>query len=294
MPAVSVVIPVFNGAAFVTRAIQSVLGQTLTDLELIVVDDGSTDDTAAVVRAIKDSRLQYVYQPNQGPSVARNNGIRRAIGDWIAFLDSDDYWLPTKLEAQLARAREVPAAGIVYCAAKYLDPAGNIINDLPAIVEGSVLPEMLLDNCVSGGTSSAALRRDVLDAIGPFDERMSCCEDWDLWVRAAHATQYAKVDEPLVCVINRPGSLNKRARDVRDVSVRMLEEAFRTYAAPHAHLRRRALWNVYRSAANTYQDHHEYGKALRNIIRAITYRPHFLPSYWTLFRFVTAPLTHRG
>jgi len=294
VPTVSVIIPVFNGVTFVTRAIESVLHQTVVDLELIVVDDGSTDETASLVQAIKDPRLRYLHQQNQGPSVARNNGIRVATGEWIAFLDSDDYWLPTKLAAQLDRARQMPDAGLIYCGASYLDPAGNLIDDMPALVEGHVLPELLLNNCVSGGTSSAALRRDLLDAIGPFDESMSCCEDWDLWLRAANATPYAKVDERLVCVINRPGSLNKRARDVRDVSVRMLESAFRTYAAKHANLRRRALWNVYRSAGNTYLDNKEYAKATRNILRAITYRPQFLPTYWTLFRFLTAPLMNRG
>src|SRR5215208_2138895 len=119
---------------------------------------------------------------------------------------------------------------------------------------------------------------------------MSCCEDWELWIRAASVTRIARVEERLVRVINRPGSLNKRARDVRDVSVHMLERAFATYGAPYRYLRRRALWNVYRSAALTYRDHGEYSKALRNIIRAIAYRPHFLQTYWSLFRIVTGSL----
>jgi glycosyltransferase involved in cell wall biosynthesis len=285
--------PVYNGAAFVSRAIESVLGQTVSDLELIVVDDGSTDDTRAVVTEITDARLRYIHQQNRGPSVARNNGIRAASAEWIAFLDSDDYWLPTKLEAQLARANEVPDAGVIYCGAKYLDPSGNFIADLHAVVEGAIVPKLLLDNCISGGTSSAALKRDVFAAIGLFDESMSCCEDWDLWLRAANATRVAKVVEPLVCVVNRPGSLNKRARDVRNVSIHMLEQAFKTYAAPYAHLRKRALWNVYRSAAVTYREHGEYLKAVKNIVQAISYRPHFLPTYWSLFRIATSPLLAR-
>src|SRR6478672_2666674 len=140
MTRVSVIMPVYNGAAFVSRAIDSVLRQTVRDLELIVVDDGSTDDTREVVTAITDSRLRYIHQQNRGPSVARNNGIRAASAEWIAFLDSDDYWLPTKLEAQLARAREVPDAGVIYCGAKYLDPSGNFIADLRAVVEGAIVP----------------------------------------------------------------------------------------------------------------------------------------------------------
>ena len=293
MPRVSVVMPVYNGATFVSRAIESVLHQTMPDFELIVVDDGSTDDTRGVVTAITDKRLRYIHQQNKGPSVARNNGIRAATAEWIAFLDSDDYWLPNKLEAQLARARDVPDAGLIYCGATYRDPSGGFIAELPAVVEGAVVPDLILDNCISGGTSSAAIRRDVFDAIGLFDESMSCCEDWDLWLRAANATRVAKVVEPLVGVVNRPGSLNKRARDVRDVSIHMLEQAFKSYAAPYAHLRRRALWNVYRSAAITCRDLGEYGKAIKNILRAISYRPHFLPTYWSLFRIASGSLNAR-
>jgi glycosyltransferase involved in cell wall biosynthesis len=289
----SVVIPVFNGANFVARAIESVLGQTLEDFELIVVDDGSTDSTSEVVKSFSDPRLRYLRQRNQGPSVARNTGIRASTAEWIGFLDGDDYWLPTKLEAQLERARLQPDAGLVYAAGIYCTPEGATIADMPATVEGELLGELLLDNCLAGSTSSAIVRRDVFDRIGLFDETMSCCEDWELWLRVATVTKIARVEERLVRIVNRPGSLNKRARDVRNVSLHMLDHAFKTYAASYTRLRRRALWNVYRSAAMTYRDHHEYGKALNNILLAIAQRPHFLPTYWSLYRIATSPLIER-
>jgi hypothetical protein len=294
VPQVSVVIPVYNAATFVPKAIDSVLRQTMGDLELVVVDDGSTDDTPAAVQAISDPRMRYIRQKNQGPSVARNTGIRATTGPWVAFLDGDDYWLPTKLEAQLAKAQANPQAGLVYSGGTYRDVSGAMIADMPATVEGDVLPELLLDNCLAGSTSSAMVRRDVLDKIGLFDESMSCCEDWELWLRVATVTKIAKVDERLACIVNRPGSLNKRARDVRNVSVEMLKTAFATYGASHSHLRRRALWNVYRSSAMTYQTHGEHANATRDILRAISYCPHILPTYWSLFRIVTAPLTSRS
>jgi len=294
VPEVSVVIPVFNGATFVSRAIESVLRQTLPDLELVVVDDGSTDETPSVVQAFTDPRIRYIRQTNQGPSVARNTGIRATTAPWVAFLDGDDYWLPTKLEAQLARVRAMPQAGLVYAGGTYRDMSGAVIADMPATVEGDLLPQLLLDNCLAGSTSSAMVRRDVLNKIGLFDESMSCCEDWELWLRVANATQIAKVEERLVCIVNRPGSLNKRARDVRNVSLDMLKTAFATYGAPHSHLRRRALWNVYRSSAMTHQTHGDTGKATRDILRAISYCPHILPTYWSLFRIVTAPLMSRS
>lgn len=284
MPEVSVVIPVHNGAAFVSKAITSVLGQTFRDFDLLVIDDGSTDETASVVNSFDDTRLRYFHQENRGISPTRNVGIKRSSGRWVAFLDCDDFWFPTKLEAQLAVARTRPNAGMIYCSAELRTANGEVLRHYPATVEGRPLDQLLIGNCISGSASSAMLRRDILDQIGYFDEQLPVCEDWELWLRAARATDFAKVDDPLVCIVNRPGSLGKRADQIRDVSIAVADRAFATYAADRRHLRRRMLWQIHYFAAVTHQEQKAFRAARRDLFKSVLYRPTYLRAYWRLLR----------
>src|SRR5205823_2026133 len=124
-PLASVVVIAYNCAEYVGHAIRSVLEQTWTNLELIVVDDGSTDATGQVVQRISDARVRYLRQENKGPNAARNEGIRQARGEVIAFLDCDDWWLPEKLGKQIARATNDPTVGLVYSLAVRVDASGK-------------------------------------------------------------------------------------------------------------------------------------------------------------------------
>jgi glycosyltransferase involved in cell wall biosynthesis len=276
--------PVHNGAAFISKAIGSVLTQTFRDFDLLVIDDGSTDETASVVHSFNDDRVRYFYQGNRGPSAARNTGIQHSAASWVAFLDSDDYWLPKKLEAQLSVARARPQAGMIYCSAHVCGADGNVLWTYVATVEGRPLDRLLVGNCISGSASSVMLRRDVLDAIGYFDEALPVSEDWELWLRAARATDVAKVDDPLVCIINRPGSIGKRAEQIRDVSIAVADRAFATYAADRRHLRRRMLWQIHYFAAVTHQEQGAFAAARRDLIKSILYRPTYIRAYWRLAR----------
>ncbi len=207
-PAVSVVIPTYNRAHSIERSIQSVLRQTFTDFELIIVDDGSTDGTQDLVRAITDPRVRLVSMPkNGGPSAARNLGIREAVADWIAFQDSDDEWLPEKLERQISRAREPDANWVaVYCGmvtiGSVIDRTAtrNQIRFRPGpgitIVEGDIRPSLFKNSFVSAQMLMA--RRTALEAIGGFDENFRVLEDWDLALRLAALGHFAYVDQPLV------------------------------------------------------------------------------------------------
>src|ERR1041385_1728447 len=149
-PLVSVVVIAYNCAEYVGHAIQSVLEQTWTRLEVIVVDDGSTDTAGDVVQRTSDPRLRYVRQPNKGPNAARNEGIRRASGQLIAFLDCVDWWIPQKLEKQVARASDDPEVGLIYSLANRVDASGREGDRFDAIVEGRVLDRLLLGNCIAG------------------------------------------------------------------------------------------------------------------------------------------------
>jgi glycosyltransferase involved in cell wall biosynthesis len=199
------VIPTWNRAALLVRALRSVLAQTVPDLEAVVVDDGSTDDTRAAVSAVDDARIVLVTLPRrQGPAAARNHGIRRARADLVAFLDSDDEWRPRMLEATLERlARsDHPRADVVYCGWDVWDAQrGRAVPPAPedaAAHEGDVF-ERLLAGWQPRSTSGVAVRRNALLEVGGFDESLPAWVDMDLWLRLAQAGhRFLAVPEPLI------------------------------------------------------------------------------------------------
>lgn len=210
-PAVSVIIPAYNAADFIGQAIASVLGQTFADFELIVVDDGSTDGMGAVVAQFQDERLGYVYQRNRERSAARNTGIRLARGEFIAFLDADDRWLPQKLARQVARLRANPQVGLVYVGG-FVEEDGRVFFEQKCRFRGDVLGPLLTeDNIVTGSASSAIVRRECFAKVGLFDEQSSVCEDWEMWIRIARHYPFDFVPEPLVRLRVHGGNTQKQA-----------------------------------------------------------------------------------
>lgn len=185
-PKVSVIIPTFNRAHTLGRAIDSVLGQTYTDLELIVVDDGSSDGTAALIQDFQDPRLRYLQQPrNLGVSAARNRGIAEARGEWLAFLDSDDLWLSQKLQRQFSALEGVDCVAS-YCCLLRIDGENQTRIPYRADTVNSGVepwPALLMDGLWFSQTWLVPKR--VMVAAGLFDERMRIWEDWDLFLRIA-------------------------------------------------------------------------------------------------------------
>lgn len=187
-PRVSVVIPTHNRAELVVRAIRSVLTQTVDDLELIVVDDASKDNTPAAIAQIDDARLMFVRLAKNGrQSRALNEGIGRARGEWVAFLDDDDEWLPNKLEAQLARLDQAPDASAVYCRCYAQTSEGlrppRARSKLP---EGDITDDLLRQALVIT-PSAYIVRRSALLEAGGFDEALIAAQDLDLWLRVSQA-----------------------------------------------------------------------------------------------------------
>ena len=197
-PTVTVIIPTYNRAALLERAIGSVLGQTWRDFELIVVDDGSTDGTALLSVLHSDTRLRFLRNgKNRGVSHARNTGAQAASAPWIAFLDSDDEWLPTKLEKQLAWTNEHPGAPIVQTRELWIR-RGKRVNP-PKTHEkfAGDLFSASLDRCMIT-PSSVLLRRDLFETFGGFNESLPACEDYDLWLRVTCRNHVGLVDEYLL------------------------------------------------------------------------------------------------
>lgn len=215
-PAVSIVIPAFNASWCIRRAVDSVLAQTFTDFELIVVDDGSTDETAEILRSYGDA-LRVVSQPNGGMSCARNAGIRIARGRYIAFLDADDRWLPAKLERQVKLLDDRPALAFCAATATLEDPDGNVLGAWGCSGSGtaSVADVFAAHALIAGGASSVLARRDLVGTLGGFDETLFGAEDTDLWIRLAALGHFACIPEALVVVLKRPGSASRNRQRMR-------------------------------------------------------------------------------
>ncbi|MBY2909010.1 glycosyltransferase family 2 protein [Rhizobium leguminosarum] len=184
-PAISIIIPTYNRSAFIGEAIDSVLQQTFGDFELIVIDDGSTDETGEIVGGFEDSRLIFIQQENAGRSAARNRAIAMARGKYIAFLDSDDTYLRDKLERQVDFMERHPGIGMMYTSAKCIDADGNILKNhiYVAAASGQIYRQVAFFRPVTITLPTVMLRREVLDTVGGFDEKMERFEDTDLWRR---------------------------------------------------------------------------------------------------------------
>jgi glycosyltransferase involved in cell wall biosynthesis len=202
MPRVSVIIPTYNRASVVSEAIQSVLEQTFTDYETIVVDDGSTDNTRELVRKLDNGsgNIRYIYQTNRGVSAARNHGISLAKGDYVAFLDSDDKWLPEKLHIQVQALDKNPEYGMAYSYFLRVSNSGDVIKESGKArtrLSGWIYPEILFIKGTAIQTSTVIVRTCVLREIGGFDEKMRICEDLDLWRRIAILCKVLQIERTL-------------------------------------------------------------------------------------------------
>ena len=199
-PLVSVVLPTHNRSRWLRDAISSVLGQTSRSLELLVVDDASDDDTREVVASFQDPRLRYLRnETNRKLSASRNRGIREARGEWIAFLDDDDVWLPEKLEKQLALlGRAGPKTGLIYTGLQIVHRESGAVRGTLYPSRRGDLSEALRESNYVLAPSTVLVRRDLLAAAGCFDESLRYGEDYDLWIRLAPHAPFDFVAEPLV------------------------------------------------------------------------------------------------
>jgi len=193
---VSVIVPTFNRAAYIPEALASIYAQTVQPDEVIVVDDGSTDDTAAVIEQL-GYPIRYHYQPNSGVAVARSTGVRLAIGDVIAWLDSDDTWLPTFLEETTAALHASPELDGVYTGVIFVDEEGTELSSAVRVVPSDRFFATLVEDCYVA-TPAMVIKRRCYLAVGDFDERFRISEDYDMWLRIARCCKIGGIPSPLV------------------------------------------------------------------------------------------------
>ena len=200
MPKVTVIIPTYNRAAYLRHAMASVVAQTFTDWEIVVVDNASQDNTREVVEECKEMPIQYIrHESNRGGAVARNTGITHSRSEYIAFLDDDDEWLPGKLEAQMnVFQHSSPQVGAVYTGHRNVKrETGGTTGIWRPLKKGDIYEELMKKNWVST-TSSVILKRECVEKVGIFDERLPSFQDYDLWIRIAKDYVFEYVDDILV------------------------------------------------------------------------------------------------
>ncbi len=248
-PLVSVIIPTYNRAHLLPQALDSVLAQTYPHHEIVVVDDGSTDNTATVLSRYP---VRLIQQNKQGPSAARNRGIRESQGDYIAFLDSDDWFAPDKLQQQVTYLEQQPTVGLVYSAYQLQD------DDQAGRVQRIETPPVhsqrdLLWRCMAGPlvTPTVMVRRTVFDGLELFDEQMELAEDIDLWCRITRRWGITMLPDALSTVRAHRGSLSRDLKPTLKLKawLRILEKAFADNPELDAVFRRRVYARVYYAAA---------------------------------------------
>ena len=278
LPLVTVVIPTYRRAMFLSDAIESVLAQTVHDIEVIVVEDGS-EEARGTVEAY-GPRVRYVWQKNQGPSEARNTGARWGRAPWIATLDDDDYWLPEKLERQLDLAARSPKVGLCHTDNLVSTETGLVPSERARRGEvspsGWIARDLLLFNSII--TSSALIRREAYDAVGGFDSSLRFSEDFDLWVRLARRYEVGYVNAPLTVYRVHPTNIS-RVQDLRHSLVAI--DAFEGLLAKDPAIVRdygirtvaevRYRLHAYCAYAHYYEGH--YSIARRHFLIAWRWRP---------------------
>jgi glycosyltransferase involved in cell wall biosynthesis len=206
---IAVIIPCYNRAHMLGRAVDSIFSQQLQPGEIIVVDDGSTDDTESLIRTNYGAEVHYLRQPNAGVSAARNRGLRFSSADWLAFLDSDDTWLPEKLALQWAALQSLPDCRIIHSNEIWVRN-GRRVNQMPKHRKyGGRIYQRCLPLCVIS-PSSVLIHREVFEEVGLFDESLPACEDYDLWLRISAKYPVHYIEEPLI--VKHGGHLDQLSR----------------------------------------------------------------------------------
>lgn len=285
-PVLSIVIPAFNVAPFIEDAVASALGQSFGDLEVIVIDDGSTDATPDKLRALAirraDPRLRIVRQDNAGLSAARNAGLARARGEFIGFLDGDDIWLPQKAARQIAAMRADPSIGLSFSHSEYLTESGARTGAILLAGEASPSLHDLIRRNHLGNGSTVIARRACFEEAGVFRAELRSCEDYEMWCRILWMTRYraALTPEPLTLYRLRESSLSFNSQkfvENADRAMACLRAAMpnlpqRVLRAGHAEHYRIAAWKAVSSGRHL--------EALSLMARALALRPLLLATDW--------------
>jgi glycosyltransferase involved in cell wall biosynthesis len=266
---VTVIVPTYNSGSLVCQAVESAMAQTVSPEAVIVIDDGSTDDTAERLARF-GSRVRCIRQPNRGVSAARNRGLRETRSEFVAFLDADDVWHPRKLELQLEALHARPEFGLVGTRTYSWPGRTSEVPRQPILDRLVPVPWELLAVRNVLVTSSVMIRRTILDRVGEFDTRLQGPEDHDLWLRVAEASRAGSLDVPLTGYRDVPGSLSKQPRRMEEGMLRIMAKlSARGAWKGRSWLRRKAYSMVYLQSAYMYGQAGAHRTAVARSLRSM-------------------------
>ncbi|MCD9189480.1 MAG: glycosyltransferase [Pyrinomonadaceae bacterium] len=280
LPKVSVIIPNYNYANYIAKTIDSVLAQTYKNLEIIVIDDGSKDNSLEILEGYGE-KIKVLKQQNQGVSMARNNGAANSSGEYIAFLDADDIWLPGKMEVQMKRFFDDGEIGLVHCSMDFIDPNGKPCGENYNGMEGRVADEFLRfeKGVVVGAGSTGVVPRRIFDELGGFDKRFSTAADWDFSYRLATKYKIAFVREPLVLYRIHNSNMHGNIKVMEHDMMLGFEKAF---AGETGADRRECYGNLHKTLAGSYFHAKQYSQFMRHAVKSLINKPSNL-AYFAAF-----------
>jgi glycosyltransferase involved in cell wall biosynthesis len=286
VPLVSVVMATYNMGRYLPEALESALSQDYPALEVHIVDDGSSDDTPQVLeRWRSDARVHVHRQANAGQTRAKNQGIAHSRGDFIAFLDADDVWLPGKLRRQLALFAASPEVGVVYSDYECMDAAGRVLPKGPTPMRrGRITGALLIDNFVS--FSSSVVRRSCLQACGAFDESLEMGIDYELWLRLSARYAFDFVPEATLRYRIWPGSMSKNYQKRYASAIRIMEGFLARHpGVVNANMVREAWAHTYVGRGNmTLWREKDRRAAFTDYLRALRYQRAYWPAWRAMLR----------
>ncbi|NJL78661.1 MAG: glycosyltransferase [Richelia sp. RM2_1_2] len=243
---ISVIVPVFNGERTIEETIKSILNQTFSNIEIIIINDGSTDTTLEILENIYDSRIKIFSYPNAGLSVSRNRGISQAKGEYISFIDADDLWTADKLELQWQVLQSNSQAAVAYSWTDYIDESGKFIKSGRRIkVNGDAFRKLLITNFLENG-SNPLIRQQALEKVGGFDESLAAAEDKDMWLRLAANYEFVCVEKPQILYRTSTNSMSTNLKRQETASLKVIERGFSyPQAEKLQHLKKQSLSHLY-------------------------------------------------
>ncbi len=235
-PKVSIVIPAYNSMKYLPDTLSSVWRQTFTDFEVLVVNDGSSDNIKEWASQVKDSRFKFISQANQGVSAARNAGILASQGDYIALLDADDLWAPTKLETHVLCLDKNPKVGLVCSWTAMMNAQGQPTGRfMKPVADGNIYTKILVKNIID--CPSVLVRRSCFNEVGLFDTNIRYNEDWEMWIRIAARYEFAVIKEPLVYYRQHPNNVSKNWCQMQLGFTKVIKSAFNSAPSELQHLK---------------------------------------------------------
>ncbi len=277
MPTVDIILPAFNAAHFLPMALDSVVAQTFADWRILLVDDGSTDETTVVAARYSEQlgpKLRYIRQENRGLPAARNTAIHHAEAEFLALLDADDVWLPHRLEASLKLFAGRPEVGLSYGLIEGIDPAGAVVGrftDRKQHPEGWIAP-LIYMRTMDLPCPTVTFRRACVEQSGVFDETLRATEDRDLWVRIAQRFQVACVPEVIAQYRTSPEAMTTDPERMLRAQLQFVQKHFRSPGCG-VRARRVALSWVYRQRAEALATQGRMREAVRSALHAFALYP---------------------